>query len=486
MGGIFAVVMKSGFQEENCVEDENCVKLLFYGTDYQDLRPIFGGLGVFGKNGGYLYDRIDQSYFRPTFQKGIAGLEGKMGLGIISDTEPQPWYVENRLGNYYIGMVGRINNLSDIADMLMNKGMSFNLYEYEGKQYKRPTEVMASLINQCGSIEEGIQFAQAQVNGSCTLSLLTEKGLFAARDLLGTTQLVLGEKESAYAISSEQFALTQLGFEVKHYLGPGEILFISPEGVATLKASGDEKQVCSMLWAYYSFFNSSVENILVQEVRHRLGAHLALGETINPDVISPLPGSGEGVTEGYSNALRRGEYKQLWVPYGTWHSGLTAPDKEQRVLVAKMRLVFAASLVQGKTVVIGGPSIGGATQYVRGIDQVYSAGAREVHGIISTPPVFYSCKKHNLSPDRDESTLAVNRAILRLNHGHMPEEISPYATPGTPENEAMINGVRQDLCSVSGCEVTSLKYQAPRGLAEAIGLPESMLCMDCFGVCNKK
>ena len=105
--------------------------------------------------------------------------------------------------------------------------------------------------------------------------LLTEDGIYAARDKLGRTPLVIGKKDGAYAAASESCAFPNLGYELERDLGPGEIVRICADGYEQIKPAGDRMQVCSFLWVYYGYPASCYEGINVEAVRNRCGEYLA-------------------------------------------------------------------------------------------------------------------------------------------------------------------------------------------------------------------
>jgi len=462
MGGFFGVVSK-----------EDCVSDLFYGTDYHShLGTCRGGLAVRDNAAftRFIHD-ITTSQFRSKFQDDIASMAGNSGIGVISDNESQPLIIGSHLGPYAIVTVGVIKNADDLARDAFGKRTT-HFSEMSGGGIN-PTELFATLINQEASFEDGIERAQEAVEGSCSVLLLTEKGIYAARDRFGRTPIVIGQKPGAYAATLETCAFPNLNYEIDRYLGPGEIVLITADGVEQLKPPGDTMQICAFLWVYYGYPSSHYEGINVEVVRNRCGASLARKDDIEIDLVAGVPDSGTGHAIGYANEARV-PYKRPFVKYTpTWPRSFMPQVQEVRDLVAVMKLIPIIELIKGKRLLFCEDSIVRGTQLKDTIQRFYDYGAQEVHMRPACPPLIHGCKFLNFSRSRSELDLAGRRAIKEL-EGTGDTDLSEYAVAGSEKYCAMVDRIRQRLA------LSTLKYQELPDLVEAIGLPKEKLCTYCW------
>ncbi|MCF8111855.1 MAG: amidophosphoribosyltransferase [Desulfobacteraceae bacterium] len=462
MGGVFGCAMKS-----------DCTVDLFYGTDYHShLGTKRGGMAVKNSKGmAKAIKNIENSYFRTKFESELPNLEGNRGIGVISDNDSQPLIIGSHLGTFGIATVAKINNLSELASAAFDHGIHFS---EAGEGRVNPTELVGMLVNQGGSFVSGIKNAQAEIQGSCTLLLLTEKGIYAARDRLGRTPLVLGKKDGAYAAASETTAFFNLGYEAVHYLGPGEIVFITPEGYETLSPPGDQMQVCSFLWVYYGYPASSYEGISVEWVRYRCGRALALADDTPVDAVSGIPDSGIGHAVGYANE-KQIPYMRPFVKYTpTWPRSFMPQNQKDRDLVARMKLIPVPALIEGRRLLFCDDSIVRGTQLKDNVRTLYDAGAKEVHMRIACPALVYPCLFLSFSTSRSTLDLAGRKAIYDLEGAEQDEIIRGYADPDGKKTEEMVEKIREKL------GLTSLKYQRLEDLVAAIGLPKEKLCTHCW------
>ena len=462
MGGLFGVVSK-----------EDCVSDLFYGTDYHShLGTCRGGLGVRNADGftRHIHD-ITNAQFRSKFEDEIKTMQGNKGIGVISDNESQPLIIGSHLGVYAIVTVSAISNVDELANRAFGKKAT-HFSEMSGGGIN-PTELIATLINQEATFEDGIRNAQAAIQGSCSMLLLTEKGLYAARDRLGRTPIVIGVKDGAYAVTMETSAFPNLGYEVERYLGPGEIVFITEDGVEQKQAPGNKMQICAFLWVYYGFPSSNYEGINVEDVRNRCGIALARRDDVAVDLVAGIPDSGTAHAIGYANEARI-PYRRPFVKYTpTWPRSFMPQVQEVRDLVARMKLIPIKELIQGMRLLFCEDSIVRGTQLKDTIERLYECGALEVHMRPACPPLVYSCKFLNFSRSRSELDLAARTAIKEL-EGADDKFLDEYATAGTDKNRAMIDRIRQRLA------LTTLQYQELGDLVEAIGLPKKKVCTYCW------
>jgi amidophosphoribosyltransferase len=461
MGGLFGTVSK-----ENCIDD------LFYGTDYHShLGTKRGGLAVKNSKGfSRSIHNIENDYFRSKFESDLPNLGGKKGIGVISDYDSQPLIIGSHLGTFGIVTVGKINNIEELVSKEFNKKMHFS--ETSGG-VTNPTELVAMLICQKGSFEEGIENAQELIEGSCSMLLLTEKGIFAARDKLGRTPLAIGKKETAFAVSSETCAFPNLGYDIEKHLGPGEIVFLTAEGYEQRKKPNEKMQVCAFLWVYYGYPASEYEAINVEQVRYRCGCSLAKNDDAIIDFVAGIPDSGIGHAIGYAN--ERGiPYKRPFVKYTpTWPRSFMPQTQSKRDLVAKMKLIPVRSIIEGKRILFCEDSIVRGTQLQDNVQILFDYGAVEVHMRPACPTLIYPCDFLNFSTSRSTLDLAGRKAISEL-EGNGDKFLDEYATTGSKKNLAMIDQIRCKL------RLTSLKFQKLEDLVEAIGLPKEKLCTHCW------
>jgi len=461
MGGLFGSVSK-----------ENCINDLFYGTDYHShLGTKRGGLAVKNSKGfSRSIHNIENDYFRSKFEPDLPDLEGNKGIGVISDYDSQPLIIGSHLGTFGIVTVGKINNIEELVRKEFNKKMHFS--ETSGG-VTNPTELAAMLICEKGSFEEGIESAQELIKGSCSLLLLTEKGIFAARDRLGRTPLIIGKKENAFAVSSETCAFPNLGYDIEKHIGPGEIVFLTADGYEQRKKPNDKMQICAFLWVYYGYPASEYEAINVEQVRYRCGCSLAKNDDVKVDYVAGIPDSGTGHAIGYAN--EKGiPYKRPFVKYTpTWPRSFMPQTQSIRDLVARMKLILVKSMVEGKRILFCEDSIVRGTQLQDNVQILFDYGAVEVHMRPACPTLIYPCDFLNFSTSRSTLDLAGRKAIKEL-EGSDDKLLDEYARAGSEKNMAMTDQIRSKL------RLTSLKFQKLEDLVEAIGLPKEKLCTHCW------
>ncbi len=461
MGGFYGVASK-----------DDCVADLFYGTDYHShLGTVRGGMAV--KNGRgftrFIKD-ITNSQFRSKFEDDLGAMHGSIGIGVISDYEDQPLIIGSHLGTYAIVTVGRIENLDELAAEIFSSRTA-HFSEMSG-DVVNPTELVATLINRESSFEDGIRRVQQQIEGSCSLLILTDDAIYAARDRLGRTPIVIGGKEGAYAATLETSALPNLGYEVERYLGPGETVRITPDGAETVLPAGDQMQICSFLWVYYGYPASDYEKINVEVVRNRCGAALARADEERIDMVAGVPDSGTGHAIGYAN--------EAHIPYGrpfvkytpTWPRSFMPQDQRVRDLVAKMKLIPIRELIRGQRLMFCEDSIVRGTQLKDTVQRLYDCGAKEVHMRPACPPLIHGCKFLNFSRSKSVLDLAGRRAMKEL--GEDEQHLAEYADASSDRYAAMVDRIRQRL------GLTTLKYQKLDDLVSAIGLPQEKLCTYCW------
>ena len=464
MGGIFGVASR-----DDCIQD------LFYGTDYHShLGTRRGGLAALGGNGFMRFiHNIENTQFRSKFEDDILKMTGNKGIGCISDTAAQPLIIGSHLGNYAIVTVGVINNTQELVDTAFGHRTTHFL-ELEGGVIN-PTELIATLINQEATFEEGIRRAQEAIDGSCSMLLLTDDGVFAARDLYGRTPLSIGAKDGAHCVTLESCAFPNLGYSYEYELGPGEIVRLTADGYECLASPKETLQICAFLWIYYGYPPSSYEGQNVEVVRNRCGAALARADDVEVDLVAGVPDSGVAHAIGYANEARI-PYARPFIKYTpTWPRSFMPQVQEVRDLVAQMKLIPVRELIQDKRLLFCEDSIVRGTQLRETVQRLYDYGARDVHMRPACPPLVYSCKFLNFSRSRSEMDLAGRRAIREIEGPEMDEGLlADYANPCSGKHCAMVDRIRNRL------NLTSLKYQTIPDMVEAIGLPKERICTYCW------
>jgi len=462
MGGFFGVV-----------HDNDCVNDLFFGTDYHShLGTRRGGLAVSDDTGivRYIHD-ITNAQFRSKFEVDITRLEGEMGIGIISDYEDQPLIIGSHLGTYAIVTVGKINNVDELAEKAF-KSKATHFSEMSGDEIN-PTELVATLINKEDSFVDGIRNVQESIDGSCSILLLTKDGIYAARDKLGRTPIITGQKDGAYSVTMETCAFPNLDYEIERYLGPGEIVFINHSGIEQKSPPGEKMQICSFLWVYYGYPASCYEGINAEHVRNKCGACLARRDNIELDSVAGIPDSGTGHAIGYANEAGV-PYQRPFVKYTpTWPRSFMPQDQKIRDQVASMKLIAIEKLINGKRILFCEDSIVRGTQLQDTVKRLHDSGAVEVHMRPACPPLIYGCKFLNFSRSRSIFDLAGRRAMKEIT-GDPDADPAEFAESCTENYEKMLDIICKEL------DLTSLKYQKLEDLVESIGLPKEKLCTYCW------
>jgi amidophosphoribosyltransferase len=432
-----------------------------------------GGLAVRNSNGftRFIHD-ITNSQFRSKFEDDLPRLKGTLGIGVISDYEDQPLIIGSHHGVYAIVTVGKVDNLEDLAATALRKGTAHFL-EMSGNELN-PTELVAHLIDQEEAFENGIQRAQEAIEGSCSLLLLTDHGIYAARDRLGRTPVVIGEKPGAFAATLETCALPNLGYEITKYLGPGEVVRITQDGVEQLKKPRSRMQICAFLWVYYGYPASSYESINVEATRYRCGTFLAQRDDVEVDIVAGIPDSGTGHAIGYASAAGV-HYRRPFVKYTpTWPRSFMPQDQRVRDLVARMKLIPIREIIEGNRLLFCEDSIVRGTQLQDIIRRIFDHGAMEVHMRPACPPLVFGCKFLNFSRSRSELDLAGRRAIKEIGGGDQPDNLGEFADHTSSGYCAMIESIQKRL------GLTSLRYQRLDDLVTAIGLSKEDLCTYCW------
>ncbi|MBO4514162.1 MAG: amidophosphoribosyltransferase [Lachnospiraceae bacterium] len=467
MGGFFGVAAK-----------EDCTFDLFFGTDYHShLGTRRAGMVVYGKKG---FDRaihnIENAPFRTKFDHDVNSMEGNLGIGCISDYEPQPLLMRSHHGTYAITTVGKINNAEELTKQIFDNGLSHFMEMSSGEI--NATELVAALINQKDNLVEGIKYAQEVIDGSMSILILTPLGLYAARDRLGRTPVVIGKKKDAHCVSFESFAYLNLGYEDCKELGPGEIAVVTPEGVRTLVNPGKDMKICTFLWIYYGYPSSSYEGISVEQMRYNCGAALAKRDAgrdnVKPDIVAGVPDSGTAHAIGYANESGI-PFSRPFIKYTpTWPRSFMPTMQTQRNLIAKMKLIPVHDLIQDKSLLLIDDSIVRGTQLRETTEFLYQSGAKEVHIRPACPPLLFGCKYLNFSRSTSEMDLIARRVLKDMEQEGLKIDLKKYVDPNTNEYNDMVARIGKQL------NFTTLHYHRLDDMVNSVGIDANKLCTYCW------
>ncbi|MBR6476871.1 MAG: amidophosphoribosyltransferase [Lachnospiraceae bacterium] len=468
MGGFFGVASK-----------EDCTFDLFFGTDYHShLGTRRAGMVVYGNKNGFdrAIHNIENAPFRTKFDHDVNSMEGNLGIGCISDYEPQPLLMRSHHGTYAITTVGKINNTEELTKQIFDNGLSHFMEMSSGEI--NATELVAALINQKDNMVEGIKYAQEVIEGSMSILILTPIGLYAARDRLGRTPVVIGKKKDAHCVSFESFAYLNLGYEDCKELGPGEIVVVTPEGVRTLVNPGKDMKICTFLWIYYGYPSSSYEGISVEQMRYNCGAALAKRDAgrdhVKPDIVAGVPDSGTAHAIGYANESGI-PFSRPFIKYTpTWPRSFMPTMQTQRNLIAKMKLIPVHDLIQDKSLLLIDDSIVRGTQLRETTEFLYQSGAKEVHIRPACPPLLFGCKYLNFSRSTSEMDLIARRVLKDMEHEGLQIDLKKYVDPNTNEYNDMVMRIGKQL------NFTTLHYHRLDDMMKSVGIDESKLCTYCW------
>ena len=468
MGGLFGVCLRNA-----------CVTDLFFGTDYHShLGTHRGGIAVYdGQHFTRAIHNIENAPFRTKFEADIPDMKGMVGIGCISDTHPQPIVLNSKIGTFAVVTVGRINNKKKLAEQLQSED---NLYfsELSGGRIN-DTELAAALLSRKDSIPEGIAHVQDVVEGSMTMLVCADGGLYAARDKLGRTPLSVGKKEDGHCVSFESFAFINLDYSPCYELGPGEIVFVTADTITTVKKPGGETRMCSFMWAYFGYPTSDYEGVNVEDMRYRNGANLSRedklsGIGLDIDHVAGIPDSGTAHAIGYANCSGIPFARPLIKYTPTWPRSFTPQDQTMRNLIARMKLIPVNSLIKNKRLLFIDDSIVRCTQIRGVIDFLHTHGAKELHIRSSCPPILFGCQYLNFSRLASENDLISRKMIHMLEGDDGEKHLHEYTDPGTKRYNNMVDRVRQSL------NLTTLGYHSLDGLLDSIGIDRCKLCTYCW------
>ncbi len=463
MGGFFGVASK-----------RPCRTDLFYGVDYNShMGTRRAGLATYDSEDHRFCRSIhslESTYFRTKFEKELDKFHGHTGIGVISDTDPQPIIINSHLGKYAIVTVAKICNIDELERKLLEQGVHFGELS-SGKTNQ--TELVALLINQGATFKEGIENVYDKIEGSCSMLILTEHSIIAARDRLGRTPIIIGSKDGAYAATSESSAFPNLDYTPLRDLGPGEIVEFTEESINVIREPGDEMQVCSFLWAYYGFPTSCYEGRNVEEARFTSGFEMGRKDDTEVDCACGIPDSGVGMALGYAAGKGVPYHRCICKYTPTWPRSFTPSDQSLRDLVAKMKLIPNRAMLNGKRALFCDDSIVRGTQLNDNVHTLFECGAKEVHMRIASPPLIYGCKYIGFTSSKSDMELLTRRIIGEL-EGDPNAHLEEYARTDSPRYKAMVEKIRERF------GLTSLKFNSIETLVAAIGLPKCKVCTHCF------
>ncbi len=468
MGGFFAAALKN-----------DCVFDLYFGTDYHShLGTRRAGMAVYSAEDGFnrAIHNIENSPFRTKFESDFHEMKGSLGIGCISDYEPQPLIVRSHHGTYAITTVGKINNMDELSDEVI-KGAGTHFLEMSGGSINA-TELVAALINQKDNIIDGIRYAQEVIDGSMTMMLLTPKGIYCARDRLGRTPLTIGKKEEGYCASFEKFAYLNLGYKDFKELGPGEIVIMTPEEVVQLAKPGDRMKICTFLWVYYGYPSSGYEGVSVEEMRYSCGQHMAQRDVLTKadlDIVAGVPDSGTAHAVGYANASGI-PFSRPFIKYTpTWPRSFMPTIQSRRDMIARMKLIPVHELIDGNRLLLIDDSIVRGTQLRETTQFLYDAGAKEVHVRPACPPIMFGCKYINFSRSTSEMELIARRVISKEEGEDVERAVlEDYANPDSDRYRLMVDRIKELL------GFTTLAYNRLDDMLEACGIDRDKLCTYCW------
>jgi len=456
-----------------CISKNDSVADVFYGTDYHShLGTKRAGLAFYSSEKGFqrAIHSLEDGYFRNKFENNIAGFSGNIGIGVISDTEAQPIMVTSHLGKFAVATVSKIVNIDELTESLLKQHRTFSEMSQGSTN---PTELVSMLIAEGEDFKSGIENVYDKVKGSCSILILTENSIIAARDKLGRTPIIIGKKEDTYAVTFETCAFPNLGYEIEKYIGPGEIVEITADGYHQIRKPNDKMQICSFLWVYYGYPPSFYEGINVDESRYKCGEAIAKKDNVEADFVAAIPDSGIGHAMGYSNE-KRIPLKRPYSKYTpTWPRSFMPQSQQMRDLVAKMKLIPNTALINGKKGIFLDDSIVRGTQLKDNVKDLHMAGIKEVHMRIACPPLTFPCEFLNFSRSRSNLDLATHRAVKQL-EGKEDVDMREYSDSCNGKYQAMVEQIRKNL------DLTTLRFQKLDDLVDAIGLPKEKLCTHCW------
>ena len=470
MGGFFGAIARRDVKYD-----------VFFGVDYHShLGTRRAGMIIHDAKDGFQRQihSIDSTPFRTKFEKDLVKFHGTMGIGCISDQDPQPLMVRSHMGVYAICCIGAINN----ADALVAEYCEKTGHQFMAMSNTKVNmvELLAALINQKKTLVDGIRYAQSKIEGSATILIMTDSKLIAARDSLGRLPVLVGKHiEDGYCVSFESFAYIKQGYEDCYELGPGEIVEVTVDGWQSIAPAGDQMKICTFLWTYYGYPTSYYEGQNVEMVRYRNGAIMARDDEkrhpdMDVDYVCGMPDSGIPHAIGYANETHK-DLARPFIKYTpTWLRSFTPPDQKMREQVARMKQIHVPGLIKDKKLLLVDDSIVRGTQLKETVEFLKNSGVKEVHMRSACPPIMHTCKYLNFSRSSGEMDLLTRRIIQELEGNKGQQYLEEYANPDTERGQALLNWIKEKM------GFDSIGYQSLDGALEAVGIDRCKLCTYCF------
>jgi amidophosphoribosyltransferase len=446
---------------------------LFYATDYHShLGVSFGGIAVADE--GQIYRKIHsiaKAQFKSRFGEDIdyLNMRGNMGIGVISDRDTQPLIMNLKFGAYAIGGVGYIDNQDELARQLIREGVAFT--ETQNGRVNQ-IELAGYLINRGRDLLDGIEYMHKRIRGSMTLLLMNGKGIYAARDKYGRSPLVVARRGGSRIVVSETCAYKNFDYKTEKFLGPGEIVLLTPGKIRVLKKPEKISQLCTFLFVYTGFPASEYEGKNVEDFREESGRIIARKDNVAVDLVTGIADSGTAYAIGYSHESGIPFRLPLLKYTPGWARSYVPPSQETRNLVALMKQITAEALIKGQRILITEDSIVRGTQLKNFLlVKLWHAGAQELHVRPACPALMFPCKFLFSTRKLDE---LFARRILTSLFGRRRLEVQPYLYPDSREYRRMIRVMEKDL------NLTTLKYQRLEDMLASTGLPRDSLCTYCW------
>ncbi|MDE6102236.1 MAG: amidophosphoribosyltransferase [Ruminococcus sp.] len=470
MGGFFGAASKN-----------DCVTDVFFGTDYHShLGTRRGGMTAYSEKLGFQrhIHSIENSPFRTKFEDDVVKMRGKLCIGSISDTDPQPILVRSKLGLYAVCSVGIIRNADALVEELLENGCAN--FETMSSGNINSGDLIGALIAQKKSFVEGIRYAQEKIEGTMSLTILTKDCIIAARDKFGRLPIIIGKRSDGFCLSTESFAFQKLGYSTYKELTAGEIVKINSDGCEVLSEGDPSKmKICTFMWTYYGYPTAVYEGVNVEVMRTRNGEIMAendikAGKLPDVDYVCGIPDSGTPHAIGYAN--RSGiPFARPFIKYTpTWPRSFMPTNQSMRNQVAKMKLIPVHELIEGKRLLFVDDSIVRGTQMRETVEFLYENGAKEVHMRSACPPIMYGCKYLNFSRSHSELELIARQIIDEFEGAEGVKYLAEYSDTNTERGKRM----RDEICR--RLKLTSLEFQSLEGKVKAVGLPECNLCTYCW------
>ncbi len=443
--GVFGIV-----KETDCVED------IYRGLDFLQHRgQQFCGIATYDEKRIYLITHYGQVGNTFTSNE-LETFKGNIGIGHVSLKERQPMMWQGAVGEIAVAFSGNIINSEALLKEMKDKGEAF----YHGLDI----EIISKLIMQEKNVVTGISMLAEKIKGSYSLVVLTQDGIYAARDIYGFRPLMLGERSGNYLISSESRAVQNMGINRFRDVRPGEIVYISKKGFETKKQLKSPRRAhCAFEWAYAASMDSKIDGLYVQEARNNLGKNLAERDSregsIKADLVAPVPMSGIGHALGYHMASGL-PYQEVFLYNRYADRSYTQLTQEDRDRMAKKKLSVLKYALRDKRIVLCDDSIVRGTQIREKVRELKNAGAKEVHVRIACPPLMYPC-------DFGISTRTYEELLARQ-----------YLSEGNITTMDDLKALEAWVSEKIGAD--SVKYNSLEDFVKALKIPKEDLCLKCW------